>query len=218
LPDGGRFSMVTDRADSQGVAYALLLAAGASTRFQGRPKALLPVGQETALGREIRIATESGFRPLVVLGAHATEIRRAHASTRAEWVEHPGWAGGRTGSVQAGLRAIPVAADVLVWPTDHPFVQAKTVRDLLAARRRDAMGVWFLPSYGGRGGHPVLLGPPVTARLRELSADEPMRRLIPEFGPQVVRVSVSDPAVLANVDTEETYRRALAEWHRRGDA
>ena len=69
------------------------------------------------------------------------------------------------------------------------------------------MGVWFVPSFEGFGGHPVLLEPPAIQRIRFLAPAMPLRMLLPEFGPQVVRVPVDDPGVRANVDTEDDYRR-----------
>jgi len=186
---------------------AVILAAGASTRFEGRPKALLSVSGEPAVARIIRICRDEGFVPRVVVGLHSAEIRRALPSPPPEVVENPEWARGRTGSIQRGLEGVGPETPVLLWPVDHPFVQAKTLRRLGAAAEHDAMGVWFVPSFGGFGGHPVLLKPPAIQRIRTLAPAMPLRALLPEFGPQVVRVPVDDPGVRANVDTEDDYRR-----------
>lgn len=189
---------------------ALILSAGASTRFGGRPKALLDIVGEPAVARLIRISRDEEFVPRVVVGVHAAQIRGALPFPPPEVIENPDWEQGRTGSIQRGLEGLPEQTSVLAWPVDHPFVQAMTLRRLRTVADNDAMGVWFIPTFGGRGGHPVFLRPPALSRIQDLAASVPLRSLIPEFGPQVVRVPVSDPGVRANVDTEQDYLDFLA--------
>jgi CTP:molybdopterin cytidylyltransferase MocA len=184
---------------------SLILTAGASSRFSGRPKALLDIAGEPAVVRLVRISQEEGLVPRVVVGPHSAEVRAALSSARPEIVENPNWAQGRTGSIQQGIEDLPDETTVLLWPVDHPFVQAMTLRRLRTAAEHDTMGAWFIPTFEGFGGHPVLLEPPVLPRLRRLGPALPLRTLIPEFGPQVVRVPVDDPGVRANVDTEQEY-------------
>ena len=186
---------------------ALILAAGASTRFGNRPKALLLVSGEPAVVRLVRISREEGFVPRVVVGVHSTAIRRILRDGAVDIIENMEWIRGRTGSIQRGLEEVGGDASVLLWPVDHPFVQAMTLRRLRSAADQDAMGVWFIPTFEGFGGHPVLLKPAVLPRIRNLGPGTPLRRLLIDFGPQVVRVPVDDPGVRANVDTEEDYLR-----------
>jgi len=186
---------------------ALILAAGASTRLGGRPKALLPISGEPAIARLVRISREEGFVPRVVVGLHSTAIRGALSSPLPDIVENAEWARGRTGSIQKGLEAVADDTTILLWPVDHPFVQAMTLRRLRTVAEHDAMGVWFIPTFDGFGGHPVLLKPAVLSRLKELDPAESLRTLLPRFGPQVVRVPVEDLGVRANVDTEGDYVR-----------
>jgi molybdenum cofactor cytidylyltransferase len=190
---------------------AMILAAGASTRFAGRPKAVLPIWGEPAVARLVRISRDEGFVPRVVVGPHSAEIRSGLVPPLPDVVENPDWEMGRTGSIQRGLEGIPEDAPVLLWPVDHPFVQAMTLRRLRTVAEHDAMGVWFIPTFAGFGGHPVLLKPAVMPRLRELAPSTPLRALLSEFGPQVVRVPVDDVGVRANVDTEDDYIKFQSE-------
>jgi molybdenum cofactor cytidylyltransferase len=196
---------------------AVLLAAGASERLGGEPKALLPVGPETAIRRMARIATEAGLaRVVTVVGAHRTPIEEELAGSGSIVVFNEDWAAGRTGSVQAGLLEAGPADQVLLWPVDHPFVRAGTVAGLVGAAPSDALAVWLVPTYRGAGGHPVVLRPPVFARVLELPASAPLRALLPVLGPQVLRIPVDDPGVTAKVDTPESYRTHEAAWRDRG--
>jgi molybdenum cofactor cytidylyltransferase len=194
----------------------VVLAAGASTRFHGYPKACLRVGDESAVRRIARLALSAGSSPVVVVtGPHAPEIARALDGVPVRLVHHPEWSSGRTSSVQAGLGHVPAGDDVLVWPVDHPFVDQGTLARMTAARAQDDLAVWFIPMYLGRGGHPVLLRSEAIDQVRALAPEEPMRGLLPWLGAQVRRVSVPDPGVVEDVDTPEEYRRYLEAWRSR---
>jgi len=196
---------------------ALLLSAGESSRFGGLPKALLSAGERSAVRRLAEVALFESLDPVVVVvGAHPGPIAHELRGLSVEIVEAEQWYEGRTASVQAGLMALPADRDILFWPVDHPFVAARTVEALTSLLERDALGVWFIPTYQGHGGHPVVWRSTVRRDVLELRADAPIRSLLPEFGPQVRRVPVDDPGVLANVDTPETYRVALDDWRSRG--
>ncbi len=192
---------------------ALILAAGESRRFGGFPKALLKVGERTAVRRLAETCLRERYDPVaLVVGAHRAAIVHEMRGLPVELVDAENWYEGRTASVQAGLSALPRELDVMLWPVDHPFVSASTLLALESMRAHDLLGSWFIPTFEGRGGHPVLWRSEVRPRILELRTDAPLRSLLPEFGPQVRRVAVDDPAVVANVDTPEEYRLALDAW------
>lgn len=196
---------------------ALILAAGESSRFGGRPKALLEVGERSAVRRVAEISLEEGLSPVVlVVGAHRSSIAHEVRGLPVVLVEADDWYEGRTASIQAGVRSVPPGSDIVLWPVDHPFVSARTVGDLEAVETRDAFGTWFIPTYRGTGGHPVLWRGSVSPLVLELRADAPLRSLLPELGPQVRRFAVEDPGVVTNVDTPEAYRDAHDAWVRAG--
>lgn len=147
----------------------LLLAAGAGRRYGG-PKALArtesaPGGSpgELWVERTLAVLRDAGCRPLVVvLGAAAADVRSRAVLPDATLVDNPRWATGLGSSLRAGLAALAPtgAAAVVVMPVDTPGVTVAAVRRLAAlvddpAGAPDALAV---ASYGGRDGHPVLLG------------------------------------------------------------
>ena len=192
---------------------ALLLSGGASSRFGGYPKALVSAGERSAIRRMAAVSLDQGFDPVVVVvGPHHRPIEEELRGVPVQLVDSEQWYEGRTASVQSGLRAIPAAHDVLLWPVDHPFVSLRTLELLGAARDSDTLGLWFIPTYRGDSGHPVLWKERVRSEVLELRPDAPIRALIPELGPQVRRVAVDDPGILANIDTPERYRDAFDAW------
>jgi len=170
----------------------------------------------TAVRRLAELCLARGLDPVtVVVGPHRGPIAHELRHLAVELVDSELWYEGRTASVRSGLEAIPSDRDVLFWPVDHPFVSESTVDVLMRARESDPLAVWFIPTFEGRGGHPVLWRSTVRADILDLRSDAPLRSLLPEFGVQVRRVAVNDPGVVANVDTPEEYRTALDAWRAR---
>jgi molybdenum cofactor cytidylyltransferase len=197
---------------------ALLLSGGASSRFGGEPKALASAGARSVVRRLVEMSRDRYYDPIVVVvGPHHAPIEREVRDLPVQIVDSVEWFEGRTASVQAGLRAIPDDSDVLLWPVDHPFVSGRTLERLEAVREHDDLAVWFIPTFEGRGGHPILWKPSVREDLLQLRPDAPLRALLPEFGPQVRRVAVDDPGVLASIDTPEEYRASYDAWLARGE-
>lgn len=197
---------------------ALLLSGGESSRFGGLPKALISIDGTSAIRRIVDLCFSRGLDPVtVVVGPHRTPIAHELREVPVTIVDAESWYEGRTASVQSGIEAIPPDRDVLFWPVDHPFVLESTVDILLQVRDEDPLAVWFIPTYQGHGGHPVVWRPNVRRDILDLRPDAPLRSLLPEFGVQVRRVEVGDPGVVANVDTPEAYRAALEDWRARSE-
>jgi len=195
---------------------ALILSGGESSRFGGLPKALMEVGGIPAVRRLVDVCLARGYDPItVVVGPHRGPIAHELRGRPVSLVDSERWYEGRTASIHSGVEAIPADRDILFWPVDHPFVLPSTIDALERAAASDALAVWFIPTYQGRGGHPVLWRASVRADILDLRSDAPLRSLLPEYGVQVLRLAVGDPGVVTNVDTPEEYRAALEEWEAR---
>jgi nicotine blue oxidoreductase len=190
----------------------LVLAAGASSRM-GRPKALLPMPEEPAVGRVCTALTDGGCdRVVVVLGAHGDAVERAVPSG-AEVVRHDGWAAGRTSSVKAGLTILQRADAVLIAPVDRPLFEAEDVRRLLAADAPVAV-----PVYEGTRGHPLRVARALFGQILALGDDEPLHSVLHAHEDHVKEVPTDNAGVLTNIDTPQDYEKALALARRRSPA
>jgi len=131
--------------------------AGGRGRRMGRPKALVELEGEPLVARALRTLVDGGAAPVVVvLGAEATRVRAVLPA--GVWaVEAPDWADGMSASLRAGLRALDAtpADAAVVQLVDLPGVTAAVVARLAAVTSRDTLAG---SAYGGRPGHPVLLG------------------------------------------------------------
>ncbi len=129
----------------------LVLAAGKGRRF-GRPKAVVTIDGERLVDRAVRTVAGGGCAPVVVVsGAVPLDVPGAAV------VHNPHWSSGMGSSLRVGLAAMPdhVSAAVVLL-VDLPWLGAEAVRRVIAAHREG----WTLAvaTYGGRRGHPVLLG------------------------------------------------------------
>jgi molybdenum cofactor cytidylyltransferase len=188
----------------------LVLSGGAPEHGGGASNALHSVGNGTALERIVAVALASGLDEIhVVVGEHADELVAFAAELDAgvHVIPDSSWARGRTGSVQAGLRAIESDRDVLLWPVDHPSARESTLVALRECAATDLIATWIIPEFEGREGHPALLKPPAWEHIFSLGPDEPLRFLLPRLGPQVRRLAVDDPGIVADLNPPEPYSR-----------
>jgi nicotine blue oxidoreductase len=176
----------------------------------GRPKALLPFGDETAAGLALRALTEGGCAPVVlVLGAAADEVRAGLAiPDGVRVVSNERWEEGRSGSLQEAVRAVPDAPAWVLLPVDHPLVTAEDVAALVRGWR-EARSPVVRAVRDGRGGHPVLLDARLRDDLLRLGRSESLRNVVRANRDREVTVPGS-PGTLLDLNTPEDYRRALA--------
>ena len=186
---------------------AILLAAGAASRFDGG-KLLAAYGGRTLIEATLDNLAEAPVdETLVVLGADADKLREACEPCGVRVVENPEWARGMSTSLRAGLRACEAGSRAaVVLLADQPLVGPEAVERLVGAFGEGAKVA--VATYGGEPRNPVLFSREVWPVLEaELSGDEGARPFLQRHPELVTRVpcdGVGDPA---DVDTVEDLRR-----------
>lgn len=192
---------------------AVILAAGASTRFGGSPKALLPYDGRTIVGTVVAKAREAGLGPLVVVVGENGDSVREKLSRSVEVpdrvIVNPLSAEGIGGSVAVGVSAAMTedveAVSVLLG--DEPGIEVDSIRCVVrewCRRRSPAMRA----RYADRPGHPVVLSRSVFPLVASLP---PTGRVLAELanaGLKVGTVVLASRAPI-DVDTAEDYERML---------
>lgn len=127
--------------------YAVVLAAGASSRYGGAvPKQVELLPEVLAAVRRSAAIDEV----LVVLGAHEVE-------TDAPTVRCADWADGPGASLRCGLDALPAEVEAaVVVLADGPELDPRAI-DLVVESWRAEGGDVVAAAYGGQRLHPVLL-------------------------------------------------------------
>lgn len=177
---------------------AILLAAGAGTRFTGTGHKLdATIEGRSVVQRAIAAALDSGVGPLLVVTG-ANPISLPDGATE---VPNPDWAAGQMTSVRRGLAAARAlgATAVVIGLADQPFVTAEAWRAVAASTSPVAVA-----TYDGRRGNPVRLHESVWDLLPE-SGDEGARALI-RVRPDLVE-QIPCAGSPADIDTEEDLRR-----------
>jgi molybdenum cofactor cytidylyltransferase len=177
----------------------LLLAAGEGRRFGG-PKQLALVDGRPLI--ELALAALAGLeRVVVVLGAHADEVRAGADLGAAEVVVCDAWAEGMSASLRCGLEPLKGADEVVITLADQPFLNAAVV-----ARVRAAPGPAARAVYDGAPGHPVVVRRPLLERAGELSGDAGFRDLLAGAA-EVECGDLADPRDIDTRDDLEVVRR-----------
>ena len=190
---------------------AVILAAGASTRF-GQPKQLLDWGGVPLLAHVAGVALDAGLEPvIVVLGCQAGATRAALGTWPVQIVMNWRWQEGLSTSVRVGLTALPPETQaVILMQCDQPLVTADLLRRIVA-RFEETGAAIVHPTHAGQRGTPTLFARHLFPELAAVSGDKGGRAVIARHADEVATVKVTDPNVLADVDTPEDYRDFEAE-------
>lgn len=167
----------------------LVLAAGAGHRFGG-PKALARTAEGVPwVASAVRSLLDAGCGSVVVvLGAEAAQAAAlVPPGARVVVAEH--WQRGMGASLAAGIAGLPDVEAAVVTLVDIPGLPPSVIERLLALG--PGPGTLARAVYGGRPGHPVLLGRDHWAAFREsLRGDEGGRAYLEEHA--VVPVECGD--------------------------
>ncbi len=189
------------------VVAGLILAAGGGRRLGG-PKALLRHGNAMLVERAVAAARDGGCDPIyVVLGAGADQVQAEADLAGVHVVVNRAWSSGLGSSLKTGLAAL-AGTDVraaLVLLVDMPGITGAAIRRVAALPYPGAL---VCASYGGRRGHPMLLGRAHWPGITTLAtADVGARPYLLARGPQVQDVACDDVAHDGDVDTAQDAAR-----------
>lgn len=190
---------------------AIILAAGASDRMLGQHKLLLPIAGRPMIAAVIETALASGFSPVIVTtGSGADELQSTLGEFDVTVAYNPDWAQGMSGSLKAGIAALPAATDgVCILLGDMPLIQPATIETLKARFLRNRDHIVY-PTFQERQGHPVFFPARFFPALLDLKGDQGAKSLLSTFTADVIEVTVDSQEILLDCDTREDYSRLLS--------
>ena len=175
----------------------------------GSPKALLQYRNATFLDTLTSLFNRRCEPVVVVLGAHADEIR-ANAKSTATFVVNPDFALGMTTSLQCGLRAIPSDIEgILFTLVDHPAAASSTLDALLSPIQAGPAPLLRVPRYRAKRGHPIWFSRELIAEFLDIPADSPARDVPARHVDRTEYLDLDDPGIVADIDSPEDYRALL---------
>lgn len=181
--------------------YALVLAAGASSRF-GSAKQLARVAGRPLLHTAVTRAAEvTGNALIVVLGAGAGRLAPLLKHSPGSIVVNREWREGLGSSIRAGVAQLPAACSgVMLLLAGQAAVTADDLRRLAGAWRRQPQYI-AAALYGGVSGVPAVFPRSAFRELGELRGDVGARALLRRNAARVVRVPM--PSAAIDIDTAE---------------
>lgn len=194
---------------------AVILAAGGSTRMEGRVKQLLPWGDATLVRNAVESARAAKVSEIIVVtGNRADEVQPQVAETGARLAHNPDWASGRASSVRAGLAALgPKTAAAIFINADQPFLSAEVIDRVIEAFTRTRAPL-VVPVYDGKTGSPVLFARELFSELCALEGEQGGRDLLARHRARMAQIEMSDRRAALDVDTPQEYAAALAAYER----
>jgi molybdenum cofactor cytidylyltransferase len=195
---------------------AVLLAAGASTRFGAENKLLADLGGRPLVARAADALLASEVDEIVVVtGRDSEQVRQILARTAVRFAHNEGWIRGMGSSIASGLRALgSQPSGAFVVPGDMPFITTGTIatlRDRFIQAGGERIVVPTTPEGAQR--NPVLWPRRCFAELALLSGAQGGKLLLKRYSDQTVCVAFADAFALTDVDTAEDLeaaRRQLA--------
>jgi molybdenum cofactor cytidylyltransferase len=190
----------------------LILSAGASSRM-GRDKALLPWRDGTFLSAAIRALQSATELVIVVAGVNVPSLEPIVNSNAAFMAVNPDPQQGQFSSLQVGLQDILNRGrdGAIVTLVDRPPADPETIQMLKASFLLSDEGVWaVVPEYGGRHGHPFVIGREMIEAFLRAPVHSSARDVEHANQEHIRYVPVNDPLVAANVDTPEDFEKLRA--------
>ena len=185
---------------------AVVTAAGAGVRMQGRTKQLLPWRGKTIIENAVDVALGSeATRTFLMLGAHAQEIEPVVRSFPIRLVLNPGWQEGHASTIRAAVQALSKETSAALFlNADQPLLTSSIV-DALIRRYFETGALIVAPRYRGRRGSPVLFDRVHFADLSELRDEQGGRDVMARYPQEIEWVDFADDAAAADVDTLDEY-------------
>ncbi|SER25875.1 nucleotidyltransferase family protein [Pedobacter rhizosphaerae] len=184
----------------------IILAAGNSSRL-GQPKQLLTYQGKTLLTIVSEEALKTSYRPIiVVLGAYADEISKAHRDPRISYVVNDNWQAGMASSIFTGLTALldnnKALENVIIAVADQVFITARIFENLTENYQLTSKGI-VASSYGETEGTPVLFNKKYFAQLLQLEGNKGAKKILAENPSDMSTVSFEKGHI--DIDTATDY-------------
>lgn len=190
---------------------AVVLAAGQSSRMQGRNKMLLPVGGEAVIRRSVRTVLESGVQEAVVVtGWQGREVMKELLDLSVTVQPNIRYEDGQMRSVGVGVAALAKPTDaIMVCLGDMVLLTPADLRELMAVYEAHCDSSIVIPRYRGERGNPIVFdaayAPEVSAGRRLIGC----RKLAEQYPEETWYHEVENDRYAVDMDTPQDYARVL---------
>lgn len=192
---------------------SLILAGGSSSRM-GREKQLLSCGTNNFLEQTVSLYKPYGD-VVVVLGYRAQMISSASDLSSAQVIVNDQYEEGMGASLRCGMDLVMAGNYDGLFMTfcDMPHLKPATLKEMVHGIKKHPNHI-VQPTYLGKRGHPVYLPQMFFEALSGVEGDIGARHIMEENMSKVWLFEVVDPAVVEDIDSQETYEtiRKREDW------
>ncbi len=182
-----------------------------SEEVAGLSRVAAPPRTQTFLSAAIELLHPLSDVVIVVGGRNSDNIAPVVYAAAASLVTNPHPDRGQFSSLQIGLQEVLNRGRdaAIVTLVDRPPCSADTVGALVSLFRevyeKEKWAV--VPEFGGQHGHPIIIGREMIEAFLKAPVGSTARDVEHSLQPRIHYHPVSDPLVVANVDTPEEYQR-----------
>jgi len=183
---------------------AILMASGFSRRFGPENKLLTPFKGKPLARYALELAVEFNFTGGIYLITTSSAVADLAADlSSVSVIRNSAPENGLRESARLGVQASGAKAEFYLFiPCDQPFLDAATVKSVLAVREA---GCIIEPRYKGKPGNPCLFSKVFKKELLSLGEGE-TPKVLKERYPQALKgVETSSPLALKDIDDEKTH-------------
>jgi molybdenum cofactor cytidylyltransferase len=184
--------------------YAIVLAAGTSSRLGHNPKQLLSWNNRPLLEHALLNAQAIlQDRVIVVLGAHSQAIETDINLKAFKTVINTDWQQGIASSIRAGIQALPeTATAALIVLSDQPLIRSEHFQCLLTTWESSPTQI-VASEYHQSVGVPALFPARFFAQLQSLQGDQGAKSLLIKFHKDVIKIPL--PEAELDIDSIEDF-------------
>lgn len=202
---------------------AVVLAAGLSSRMNGRNKLLLPLNNRPLIQHVLDNILAAGMKKITVVAGHEKEelllalscyeaLDSEMPGSKIKIIHNSSYRQGMSTSMKTAIERLQNREEIdaiLVFHGDMPFIGPSTVKRLLQMYE-NTRKVIVVPTNKGTRGHPVLLDKRLFPELLTLTGDKGARDILQEHSCEVLELEVDDPGIHLDIDTYDVYRQVMA--------
>ncbi len=179
--------------------FAVVLAAGAATRFQTSKQLALYAGLPL-VQRAVRLSEAvCPKRTVLVTGSDWQRVHDAAAPLSGFLVRNEMYGAGMGGSIACGVRSVAAAADaVMILLADQPLISTDYLRQMIVSWKASEQQI-IASEYAGIAGPPAIFPARYFEQLAHLEGDSGARALLREHQQQVITIPCD--AAACDIDT-----------------
>ena len=189
---------------------AVLVAAGLSSRMQGKNKMLLPFGDKTVIETTYQqLAKAELTKVVVVAGAYFNEIKESlELRERDYFIENVHYEEGLTTSIQAGVNELIQMDAVMICLGDMPLVKTNDYQLLIESFAKADKTIQ-VPFYSKQKGNPVIFAQKHFNEILNHTEVNGCSGIVKQNKAAVQQLSVSTDRFILDIDTPEEYQNLL---------